>query len=102
MKKVILALAELYIDFELFYTITLWVDEINLQGHFNYKTAKEVLRLDMQLKDKSITNNEKEIMYVFIKEREHAPKLRICLVKDINTSTDEDAILNKLEKQFYL
>ena len=81
MKKVILALADLYIDFELFDAISLSTSSITLYGEFNYKTAKEVLRLNMELKSKTEKPNTIFETYNFIRKKEHQPDLQIILTK---------------------
>ena len=100
MKKVILALAELYIDFDLFETIELTHKEIILHGEFNYKTAKEVLRLNMDLKKHTNFAIHGGEIYAFEKVKDQSPILKIRLIHKF--STNEDLILDKLKKQFEL
>jgi hypothetical protein len=104
MKKAILALAELYIDFELFESINLNKTEIRLAGEMNYKTAKEVLRLNMHLKTKKDLSPTAEsggiFLYVFEYKKPHTPNIIVSLVEA--KTTNEDTILEKLKQQFEL
>lgn len=99
MKKVILALAELYIDFELFDSISLSPNSITLYGELNYKTAKEVLRLNMEVVNKPLKTSIIRV-YIFQYKKPHTPNVLVSLVE--NLTTNEDTILEKLKQQLEL
>lgn len=97
MKTTILNLTSSYIDFELYYKISIWRNEIHLFADFNHKTAKEMLRLNYSFINKQNANDEEDAQYIFLKQYD-SYKIKVFLTEGL--SADESTIAKQLLNQF--